>query len=463
MSVMSALFDNGAYNSEQAFGACDITSSEMRSAIRDWYGLYYDNVLTEHEDPCQRLPYTIVNKLTRTTFSEYDAQPAKASGKAPFIASLLLSLDRVRKKAMQQAQIGGECFIKPIITSSGIQFRVVSRRNYLVFGRNERDEITDIGTTEHTGAEKMIYTLLERRTIDSAGRLTIINRLFRSSQPSTLGTEVPLTELDKYSALPPVLTFPQPFWSLGLIPLRMPMENCVDGSPDGVSVYAPAAGLIHNININERQIGGEFERGESRIIASADLLRVSDNGTRKLDDHLFVGLDDDPDRVGVTIFSPTLREQSFLARKTEYLRNIETLIGIKRGILSEVESAERTATEITSSAGDYNLTIIDLQEMWERAVRETIRVCNLLGQYYRLCDESVIDPEKDVVISWGNGILYDEDKVWTDYKAMVASGMLKPELALAWYFNMPAETPEDLQRVREKYMPEMEAMLGDDE
>lgn len=463
MSVMSALFDNGAYNSEQAFGACDITSSEMRSAIRDWYGLYYDNALTEHEDPCQRLPYTIVNKLTRTTFSEYDAQPAKESGKAPFIASLLLCLDRVRKSAMQQAQIGGECFIKPIIASSGIQFRVVSRRNYLVFGRNERDEITDIGTTEHTSAGKMIYTLLERRTIDSAGRLTIINRLFRSSQPGTLGTEVPLTELDKYSALPPVLTFPQPFWSLGLIPLRMPMENCVDGSPDGVSVYAPAAGLIHNININERQIGGEFERGESRIIASADLLRVSDNGTRKLDDHLFVGLDDDPDRVGVTIFSPTLREQSFLARKTEYLRNIETLIGIKRGILSEVESAERTATEITSSAGDYNLTIIDLQEMWERAVRETIRVCNLLGQYYRLCDESVIDPEKDVVISWGNGILYDEDKVWTDYKAMVASGMLKPELALAWYFNMPAETPEDLQRVREKYMPEMEAMLGDDE
>lgn len=131
----------------------------------------------------------------------------------------------------------------------------------------------------------------------------------------------------------------------------------MDGTQDGVSVYAPAVGLIRNIDRNEAQINGEFERGESRIIASSGLLRRDKDGRRQFDDHLFVGLDDDPETVGVTIFSPQLREESFLSRKQEYLRNVENVIGLKRGLLSEVEAAERTATEITSSAADYQTAI----------------------------------------------------------------------------------------------------------
>lgn len=175
---------------------------------------------------------------------------------------------------------------------------------------------------------------------------------------------------------------------------------------------------------------------------------------------MFTSVDEDPESIGVTIFSPAFREQSFLARKTEYLRNIESLIGLKRGLLSEVEAAERTATEVTSSAGDYNLTIIDLQEMWTAAVKEAVRVCGILGQMYKVKGATVVDPDKDVTIDWGNGILYDEDKTWADYMAMVASGMLKPEIALAWKFNLPWDTPKKIEAIRQKYMPEIESMVG---
>ena len=101
-----------------------------------------------------------------------------------------------------------------------------------------------------------------------------------------------------------------------------------------MSVYAAAVGLIHNIDRNEAELSGEFERGKSRLVVSADMLQkrtVTDGGgtviTRELKDEVFTGLDEDPDRMGITIFSPALREQSFLARKTEYLRNVESLIG----------------------------------------------------------------------------------------------------------------------------------------
>lgn len=183
------------------------------------------------------------------------------------------------------------------------------------------------------------------------------------------------------------------------------------------------------------------------------MLSRGKDGRKRLTDTVFTAVDEDSSEIGITAFSPALREQSFLNRKTEYLRNIESLIGLKRGLLSEVESAERTATEITSSAGEYNLTLIDFQQEWERTVREVVRVSNIIGQTYGLTDSTGVDAEKDITISWGNGILYDEDQVWTDYKALVAANMLKPEIALGWYFDMPVETESDLAKIREKYMP----------
>lgn len=454
MSVISALFDNKVYNFEQAFGVKDITSSGMRAAITDWYGLYYNNEPNDKENPCQRLPVAIVSKLYKTTFSEY-----AATSKNAFAQTVLDAMGRVNKKAAQNALIGGECFLKPIFTNRGLVFSTIERRNILVLGRDETDAITSIGTAEKTTVGKLFYTLLERRTVEQ-GYLTIESKLYRSDTASVLGAEVPLATLDKYAELAPVNTLPQPVWSLGLVPVSTPLENCVDGSPDCVSVYAPAAGLIHQVNVNEAQINGEFERGESRIICSGDMMTVDADGNRKnLKDHVFTAVDEPTEDIGVTIFSPAFREQSFLARKSEYLRNVETLIGLKRGILSEVEAAERTATEITSSAGDYNLSIIDFQVMWENAVREAVRVCGILGKMYKVPGaDDRIDTEKDISVSWGNGILYDEDKVWSQYQTMVASGLLKPEIAVGWYFNMPTETESDLAKIREKYMPEMEQM-----
>lgn len=99
-------------------------------------------------------------------------------------------------------------------------------------------------------------------------------KLYRSETAQILGYETSLGALEKYADLVPELVLPG-IGSIGLIPVRAPQENTVDGSPDAVSVYAPAAGLIHNINRNEAQLNREFENGRSRIVASADLLRTA--------------------------------------------------------------------------------------------------------------------------------------------------------------------------------------------
>lgn len=436
-----------------AFQASDITSQLMKSAIEDWHDMYYQKVPTEKEDPCQQIPYTIVRKLTKTAFSEY-----KASSEDKFAQGVLDALNRKKNDAMQAALIGGECKLKPILAKEGFRFSVVNRSNILVFAKDADGNMTDIGTTERTVSDKHYYTLLERRTMDANGYLTIRNCLYRSASEGHLGQQVPLQTLPQYAQLADNYTFPTPVMSIGLAAMKTPVANCVDGSSDSVSVYAAAAGLIHNINRNEAQLNGEFQRGESRIIVSNDMLKKDKHGNRSLEDHIFVGLDEDQETVGVNIFSPVLREQSFLARKQEYLRNVESVIGLKRGLLSEVEAAERTAKEITSSEGDYNLTIIEFQQAWEDAAREAVKLCGILGKMYKIPGAHEVADDA-ITFDWGNGVLYDEEATWADMKDQVAKGLLKPEIAVGWRYGMPYDTPEDLRKIREKYMPEVESMI----
>jgi A118 family predicted phage portal protein len=448
MALISALFNNKISGFEQAFNVKDITSTQVSTAISDCFNLYFGAV-EKNEDNSQRIPVLIVNKLYKTIFSEY-----KVNADGDFATEIIQGLDKIKKKAMQMTLVGGSVLIKPVIDANGFSFAVVRRDCFIPLGRNADGELTSIGTSEQTIVNGKYYTLLERRT--AGDRLVIENRLFMSDSGNDLGVEVPLAAIDKYAMLQ--ARFDIPIKGIGLVEVKTPMLNDIDGSADGIPVYEPARGLIHNINKNEYQLNREFENGRSRVIASADMFKKTTTGERTIEDDVFVALDDDPDSVGVTVFNPTLREQSYLARKNEYLRNIESLIGFKRGILSEVEAAERTATEITSSQGDYNLTITDFQEIWASALINVLALCVELGKIYRVKGATDINTD-NVTIDWGDGVLYNRDKVWQEYKEMVQMGLIKPEIAVAWYFELPCKTESDIQKIRKDYLPEIEQLM----
>ena len=351
---------------QEAFGADDVSSPAMKRSILRWLQLYYGG------DGVLQLPYTIVRKLTRAIFAEYESD-----------------LDLPHREAMELALIGGESYLKPV-PGQNFRWRAVSRGNILIFGRDLWGDPRDVGLTEKTLLGRYYYTLLERRTLGSDGLLTVTNRLFRSGSRGQLGREVSLKSHPAYANLPQRYTYPQSLGGVGLVRVKMPMTNCVDGSKEGVSVYAPAAALMDAIAENESQLQKEFRNGASRLVVSRDMLSGG-----QLKDEVFVALDEAPEAVGITVFSPELREQSYLNRQQAYLRAVENIIGLKRGLLSQVEAVDRTATEITSSEGEYMSAIAELRSVWEDAAEAA---CILQA---RLTGEEPEPPE----IHWGDGIL----------------------------------------------------------
>ncbi len=424
-------------NYQEAFGGKDVTSEAMAEAIDQWFSLYYRTDAVAGEDPCQRIAYTVVSKLVRWVFAEYGV-----SANSDFVCRVLANLDKQKALAVQMALVGGECYLKPVFTGKDFQFTLVPRNRILVFGRDEKGEPMDVGTVEHSSLAGWFYTLLERRKVDEKGFLTVENRLFRSKTAGVLGSEVSLQASPIYRDFLPSYTFRKPLHGVGLVRVKTPQLNCVDGSNEGVSVYAPAVGLIHAIDRNEYLLSGEFERSQSRVFASRDLLRDG-----ALQDNLFVGLDEDPETVGITVFAPEIRHSAYLERKKEYLRNVEAVMGLQRGVLGDVSGMQRTATEIASSQAEHCLTVMDFQGMWEQAVQSAVKLCALLGSLYGIQAEA-----ENITIDWGNGVLYDEEKLWQEYKDMVARGLIAPEVALGWRFNLPSETEEQRNYIRKKYM-----------
>ncbi|MEG0178033.1 MAG: hypothetical protein RR654_00620 [Oscillospiraceae bacterium] len=437
-----------------------ITTAPMQAAIQTWINLYFMREATDKLDPCQRLPYAIVSKLSKTVFSEYEADFAtnKKTEKIEWQRKNLKALNSIKKQAMQWALVGGECLIKPIVNGGALEFGIVRRDQYTVLANDAAGNITKVCMAESCSEKAKYFTLIETRTLNTNGLLTVENALYCSTSQSTIGTKVSLSALGRYANLPQSYTYKNPLGGLGVICMRLPIVNCIDGSHDGVSIFEPAVGLIYNAYRNEKLLNNEFEKGQSRIIASSDVIATDERGEKSIPDGLIAAIDDNADKVGVTVYSPVLRNESYEQRKQSYLRSCESLIGLKRGILSDVEAAERTATEITSSAGDYSLSIQDLQNIWYDTLKSALSLCNELGKAYRICDESAFDIEL-LTCKWGNGVLYDARLDWQDMLQMVGAGILKPELALAWKYDLPCETNENLADIRKKYMPELEVLL----
>ena len=430
---------------EQAFGKSDVTSVKMRAAVREWFDLYY-GVPRAGEDTAPRVAALIVGKLCRTVFAEYETRlPPEAPD--PLRRSLS-ALNAAAKTAMQYALVGGECLLKPVPRDGAFDFAAIRRDCYVPLARDAHGSLLAVGTMERHSVDGRQYALLERRTAGADG-LTIETRLFELNG-QTLGRCVPLATLPACAELVPQLVLPG-VQGVGLAVLKTPLMNCVDGSTDAVSIYAPAAGLLHALARCEEQLNAEFANGASRVFASEDLLRPDAQGRRVLQDDLFVGLPDDPANVGVTVYSPTLREGSYLARKQDLLRGCESLLGLRRGILSEVETpAEpRTATEIAATSVDYDLTIRDLQSAWTDTVQQAMALCSALGAVYGL---DGLPQTAAPAIDWGDGVLYDRARIWAEQRELVDAGLLRPELALAWYFDLSHETEAELAEIRRRFM-----------
>ena len=207
IGALKALTDNSVISTAQGFGSPDVTTSAMRAAIKEWFGTYFRQEAGDKKDPCTRLAYTIVHKLDKGVFAEYksDILDKEKTSKGAWMDANLSLLDLAKSDIMQWMLVGGEVYVKPVPRTGPdgktvFRPQPIRRNRAVILARDGDGHITSIGTAEETASGGKYYTLLEKRTVDAAGYLTIENKLFESSDRHSLGIRVSLTRLAQYDS-----------------------------------------------------------------------------------------------------------------------------------------------------------------------------------------------------------------------------------------------------------------------
>ena len=259
---------------------------------------------------------------------------------------------------MQEGLGLGSFVLKPI-GNSGSEFVSADKFVPITFGDNGKP--LDIGflTVKRVG-QNDYFTRFERHYFTN-GNLTIENKCFHSQDPSDIGQTCSLEEVPEWASINPGPVIYPGMQQMDFGYYRNPIKNRIDGSACGVSVFEAAKGRIRKADIQGARLDWEYDSGERAIHVDDRALKKDRKtgrfGMAKLNKRLYRGLnlDDGKDKELYKEYSPEMRDEAYKRGLEEYKREIEFIVGLAYGDLSDAQEVEKTATEIKiSKARKYN-------------------------------------------------------------------------------------------------------------
>lgn len=203
------------------------------------------------------------------------------------------------------------------------------------------------------------YTRFEHHYLIN-GSLTIETKCYHSQSEKDIGIPCSLESVDEWAQINPgPVTYPG-MNQMAFGYYRNPINNKVDNSKCGVSIFDSAKELIQKADIQAARLDWEYESGERAIHVDNRALKKDKSGKLrmpKLNKRLYRGLDieDGKDKELLKEYSPEMRDEAFSRGLEKYYRNIEFVVGLAYGDLSDTQYVDKTATEIkTAKARKYN-------------------------------------------------------------------------------------------------------------
>lgn len=417
-------------------------SGEMERAIERWARIYEGC-----PDWCPkgthslRTASAIASEFARLVTLEMEVE-LTGSARAEYLSEQLSTFLRKIRSYTELGCALGNIVFKPYVYGEKILVDAVQGDCFLPIAFDSSFRMTDVIFAEQQVVGKQIYTRLERHRYAN-GTDTITNRAFRSGSNLSLGQEIPLTDVLPWSDIAPEVTIDginRPLFAH----FRVPITNRVDRhSPLGASVFADAVDLLKDADEQYARVLWEYEGGELAVDVAESALRHNADGTvsiPKREERLLRGVIGASDPNFYNLFAPQLRDENYRKGLDSILKRIEFQVGLSYGTLSDPDSVEKTATEILASKQRSFSTVRDLQKALEDALNDLLYSMDVLTTLYKLAPAG----NYEATYTWDDSLITDLDAEFARRQQLVASGQLKPELNIAWYFGIPVEQAREM-------------------
>lgn len=233
--------------------------------------------------------------------------------------------------------------------------------------------------------------------------------------------------------------------------IKSPINNRKSSDMYGVPITYGCDATILEIKETMKQLIREYELKE--VFVGADIT-MFDGKNALPKNGLFKKIDSGQDDF-FEVYDPQFRD--YTNRLQELYKRLEHEVGTSYGILSEVDTANATATEIKRSMYDTFTICDDMRSNVEKGLDDFFYACNVLANAFNLSANG----EYEVSFDWSYSLLEDLDSEWTHLTYGENKGIVKKVELRQWIY--PDETLEESQKAIDEIAeqnPSVEQLLG---
>ncbi len=239
--------------------------------------------------------------------------------------------------------------------------------------------------------------------------------------------------------------------------IKSPINNRKTNDKYGVPVTYGCEATISEIKETMKQLLDEFRLKKPFVGVDFTMFQTDGNGklTELPRDGLYkmFNFDDEDDKFKV--YDPAFR--SYTERLQELYKRLEDEIGTSRGIISDVQTQNATATEIKRSMYDTFNIVDDMRSNIEKGLEDFFYACNVLANAYNLSTTG----EYEIGFDWSYTLLEDTSAEWSQLSYAMNQGVVSKVEVRQWL--KPDETLEEsekaIQEIQESE-PNVEDLIG---
>lgn len=389
------------------------------------------------------------NKLANYVINDSNVNITGENARVELLDKTIQSMWKKAKKITSMGFGYGGVILVPYVKSGKIYYNIVSQSRVTI---DEVEGENIIGATiiadkrtvnRGIGNSKTYYRLTNYRVRN--GNIEITQKFTDEN-----GHEVPVPDFWKNIELKKVITGVDRAL-FGYI--KSPINNRKTDDKYGVPITYGCDSTIAEIKETMKQLYREYKLKEAFVGADSTMFNGKDslplNG-------LFKKVDAGDDNF-FEVFDPAFRP--FTERLQELYQRLEHEIGTSAGILSEVNTANATATEIKRSMFDSYTIVDDMRSNIEKGIEDFLYSANVLANAYNLTPQG----DYEVSFDWDYSLLEDSQETFSQLITAQSKGIISEVEVRQWL--KPDETLEDSQKAIEEIKasePSVQQLVGNE-
>lgn len=398
-----------------------------KQVINDKRLLDNEEFTYEYED-IKDINFTAIfaNKLANYTVSDSNIDIVGDSPRAILLNDVLKRLKKQLKKVVSRDLGTGGVLVIPYIARNKIYFNILSQNRFIINKRIGEDIIDCTVMAEHIVKDDEHYYRWADYTLQDGN-------LYIRYHATNEDTKIDMKSIVEWANIEDMAI--SNVEKMPFMYIKSPADNRHENSDYGVPITFGCKKQINKIMHTLEQIEREFDLKE--VFVGADVTMF--NGDNALPTNGLYKKVNAGDDEFWEVFDPEFRSEPLFNKLMNQCAMLEKQVGTSKGILTDVETSNATATEIKKMLKDTFDLVDDIRASLEDGINDFISACDVLANYYNLTPQG----EYEVTYDWSYDLLEDPASTFSQLVQGVNQGVIKKvELR---QFLKPSETLEEAQ------------------